>query len=748
MAMDDYTKFTVKCFNGEPASCSFACPFHLNIRSFLDKAAKGRWVAAYKELSNAVAFPVLVSVLCEQYCSERCQRSVTGNEAIALSDIEKAVVKYTKSRKPESYAIPPKAKTVAVVGAGPAGLSCALAMAQKKYPVTVFEKEESWGGDLRKHPRFQEFDEEFTLQFSVAEADFKFRKEIKALDELNDFDVIYIATGKDGESFGLLESWDAELLTTSNPKVFMGGELCGDSLMEGIARGIPLSKIMEIFLQTGKAAIHGEKYDRDYCGHYLEHKGAESVPLVKAASSDGYTEEEAKLEAARCLQCDCELCMNACEMLKNFNKKPHRMSAEAAMDLQTTTLSSRRMLRETYSCNLCGYCKSVCPESVDLGELLQYSRTDRLKVGSHPAAFHDYWMREMDFNTAEGFFTSAPKGKKSCEYAFFPGCQLGASNPDYVFKSYEFLKNTYDAGIILGCCGAPAYWAGNEERQERNTEKIRQAWNEMGKPKVIFACATCESMFHKFLPEIKGVSLYELLADADEIIPAGMFKTAAVFDPCNAREDHEMEHGVRKLAGKAGTELSELPEKNRCCSYGGLIRVANPKLYDEMAENRIKESEKPYIVYCVNCREVFAGKGKECAHILDMAFHINAERKLPNIQEKRENTIKVKKELMKEMQEIDYMPETHAWDELTLIISDEMRELMEKKLISDSDLKEAIWLAEGTGNKFTDEDGTSLGTMIKEVLTYWVQYRASGSKTYEILSAYTHRMRIGGEGQK
>ena len=63
-----------KCFNGEPASCSYACPFHLDIRSFLEKAGKGRWMPAYKELRNAVVFPVLVSVLCDEPCRDRCQR--------------------------------------------------------------------------------------------------------------------------------------------------------------------------------------------------------------------------------------------------------------------------------------------------------------------------------------------------------------------------------------------------------------------------------------------------------------------------------------------------------------------------------------------------------------------------------------------------------------------------------------------------------------------------------------------------
>jgi len=160
------------------------------------------------------------------------------------------------------YFIPPKTKPIAVVGAGLSGLSCALSLAQKKYPVTVFEKEDGWGGTLRSHPRFPEFDGDIALQFSAVDVTFEFGTEIKAIEELGGFDAVYIATGAGGESFGLLGSWDPELFTTSDPRVFMGGALCGIPLMEGIAKGPELSKIIEICLQTGKAAGMNEKIRR------------------------------------------------------------------------------------------------------------------------------------------------------------------------------------------------------------------------------------------------------------------------------------------------------------------------------------------------------------------------------------------------------------------------------------------------------------------------------------------------------
>jgi Fe-S oxidoreductase len=746
MKMEESTAYTAKCFNGEPASCSYACPFHLDIRSFLDKAGKGRWSSAYKELRNAVVFPVLVSALCPQPCRARCQRTLVGDEALALGDVESAVIKYTKNRKPEAYFIPPKTQSVAVVGAGAAGLSCALNLAQKKYPVTVFERDAGWGGSLRSHPRFKEFDEDFALQFSAVDVTFNYCTEIKALDALKAFDAVYIATGKGGDDFGLLAGWDGELLTTSEPRVFMGGALCGTSLMESIAQGPELSKTIEVYLMTGKAAGTHSAYGKNDCGHYLRHDDTPSVPLVKAAGEDGYTEEEAKAEALRCYKCDCDYCEKSCEMLKWFRKKPHRMALEVFTDSQSgSTISPRTFTREAYSCNICGKCKSVCPESVDIGALLQFSRTDRLNAGKDIPAYHDYWLREFDFNVTEGFFAAPQKGKDTCAYAFFPGCQLGALNPGHVLKSYEYLSGKLDAGLILSCCGAPAYWAGDEKRLADNKARLLSSWEGMGKPTLVFACATCENVFSMLMPEIKRVSLYELLAKDDTLAPVKAFSVASVFDPCVARENEGMQKSVRALAEKAGTVLEELKENNRCCGYGGHIRLANTALYEEITTNRAEAGDKPYIAYCANCRDVFAHKNKDCVHILDMVFTPDAALEVVSLQHKRDNSLAVKKTLMKECFDMSFEPETHDWDALGLEIGPALCEELDRKLILEDDLKEAIWLAETTGDKFIGEDGALQCSLEKGVLTYWVLYKKTAPETFEIVQAYSHRMHINKE---
>jgi hypothetical protein len=246
------------------------------------------------------------------------------------------------------------------------------------------------------------------------------------------------------------------------------------------------------------------------------------------------------------------------------------------------------------------------------------------------------------------------------------------------------------------------------------------------------------------------ISLYEVLGEVEGGLPPAPFARAAVFDPCAARGDAGMEAGVRALAAQAGMELEELREHNRCCGHGGHIRVANPGLYEEMTRNRAQASAEPYVVYCANCREVFALRGKPCAHVLDVFFGGAPDAPVPTLQQKRDNSLRVKRELMKLTQDVDFRPESHPWDTLELLIADRLQKQLDAKLISAADLREAIWAAEQSGDKLCDpDDGSFIASLIKPVLTYWVRYRQTAPGAFEVLGAYCHRMRFeqGGESR-
>jgi len=747
----DVIAFTNNCVNGEPAPCTVACPLELNVRSFLDKVSKGKWNAAYKILRGAVLFPSIVGALCSSPCENVCACTHSGGESIALRMLEDACAGFATSKKPDNFVIPPKTARIAVVGAGLAGLSAALCLAQKKYSVTVFEAESTWGGSLQQNARFNEFDADIAQQFASESVDFRFNAKVVSLDDLHEFELIYVATGEKGEDFGLLPGWDGQLLTTAKEGVFLGGALSGADTAMAIAQSKLLSKTAEAFLQTGKAADFSGDTVVPLCK--LDYTDATLSMRVIPTDTSNYSEDEAKLEAVRCLMCDCERCMISCEMLNTFRKKPKKIAIEVYSDTKVNPpYSTHTLTRQAYSCNMCGHCKEICPADVDIGALMHLSRQLRVDDVSYPAAFHHFWLSEMDISTGEAEFHFAPGD--DVDYMFFPGCQLGAHTPEHVLKSFKFLRDNANVGIYTSCCGAPAYWAGNNKRQDENFEQIRAVWNGAGQPVFVFACATCESVFAKFVPEIRRTSLYELMAKwwrgLEREAENRLFDMASVFDPCNSRENPEIEKAVRTLAERSDIELAELPVKNRCCGYGGHIRVANPKLYENIASKRADISEDPYIVYCSNCREVFISQGKSCMHILDVVFNAEGNNAVPHIDQKRQNALIVKRELMKELLDEEFIPELQEWDSTELIVSDDLAESMEKKLIPLSAVREAVWYAEKTGDKFVCEQEDGQGEVFrccleKKVLTYWVAYKKAPEGAWEIIEAYSHRMRFSKE---
>ena len=731
--------FIEGCFREEPASCACVCPFHLDIRSFLKKMARGRWPAAYRDLCAAIPFPSVAAERCPRPCEGRCQRpTVEGDEPLNMGELERACLRFTEREKAQDFPLPPKQQRIAVVGAGPAGLSCALTLARKKFQVTVFEAAEGWGGHLRSHAAFARFSADFEKQFAGQSAEFRFGKRAEEAD-LEGFDAVYIATGDPSADFGLSEGWNRELLTTARPGWFMGGGVVNMPLMESVAAGYLLSQLIEAYVQTGRAGLIVER-STDVCeGRFVEHPGVASARRVEpAAPEEGYSRDEAKAEAARCMQCVCDGCMTACELMTHYRKTPDKLATQVCSDSNTIPpLSNCELTRQTYSCNLCGRCADRCPEGIDLGALFQFSRADRWRQKKWVPGLHDYWLRALDFSGGEGFYAST----QPCKRLFFPGCQLAAVCPEHVLRAWRFLAGREQTGVILGCCGAPAIWAGDEARQAANLQKLRAAWEAMGRPEIVTACATCADLLKKQLPEAGITSLYELL-DAENAPGAALpFPEAAVFDPCAARHDGKTHDAVRALAEKAGCHTQTLPDADNCCGFGGHIRLANPSLYNEITANRAAESELPYLVYCANCLEVFRGRGKPAAHILDAVFGPGGDG-IPTLEEKRRNALTVKGALMMELEQTPFEAETKPWDALTLEFSADARANMEDKLITDRDAAEAIWNAEQGQDYFTDESGLRTACLVRDVLTYWVDYRPAGENGYRVESAYCHRMRI------
>ncbi|MBR6951360.1 MAG: NAD(P)-binding protein [Oscillospiraceae bacterium] len=736
MQPEDARSYTENCFNGEPASCTYACPYHIDIRSLLKKAGRGRWDSCYKDLASTVSFPLAACSLCRRECEVSCQRACLGDEPIAVRDVELACIAYARSHVPDSFSLVPKEDRIAVIGAGPAGLAAAWQLARKGYAVTVFEKTGMIGGTLLALPNAEAILADVRDAFSVTTVEFRTDTPITDPKETDGFRAVIVATGSGGSDYGLASTRTSAFLT-DRPGWFAVGQICGVDMCAALAEGNAVPNAVESYLLSGSTDFSSVVWNRANCSRFVDHEGTERKALTPK-TGELYTVQEAKAEASRCMQCNCTACMNACEHLLKYKKTPPRFTLDVYQDSQVRPpITGHSTTRAVYACNLCGRCSSMCPVETDLPGLFCLSRENRMERNDYPPAFHDYWLRSLD--RCSGASSVFLEGSAGTGYAFFPGCQLGAASPDFVLKTYDLLRDRYGAALMDCCCGAPAYWGGDRARLDRNTEMIRTQWESFGRPTLVTACASCSRMLRMVLPEIPTVSLYALLASDPQVGSFPGWDTVSVFDPCAVSGDPGTAAAVRKLAENCGVSVSSYDSDGKCCGNGGHIRLADPGLYREIVRNRAADSEYPFVVYCVNCREVFRSQGKECRHILEALLGMDAG-PAPHLDEKEQNRMKVKVHLLEKYGKERWVPETQPWDGMKLTVGEDVRAAMEQKMISDADVRECLWNAEKDGDGFYNaEEDSFLACLVRSALTYWVRYRKQGDG-FEILEAYCHRM--------
>ncbi|MCR4668509.1 MAG: FAD-dependent oxidoreductase [Clostridia bacterium] len=133
------------------APCKSACPLHIAIQGYIDMASRGEYRAALELIKRDNPFPAVCGAICHKYCEAECTRS-TVDDPLAIDDIKAFIA--AKDLEDEHRYIPPMVSTtresidkkIAIIGAGPAGLSCAYFLAIEGYSPVVFEKQEKPGG--------------------------------------------------------------------------------------------------------------------------------------------------------------------------------------------------------------------------------------------------------------------------------------------------------------------------------------------------------------------------------------------------------------------------------------------------------------------------------------------------------------------------------------------------------------------------------------------------------------------------
>ena len=153
-AVDYRDKNRVNFYETGTAPCKTACPVHIAVQGYLKLAAQGKYREALQLIKRDNPFPAVCGRICNRRCEDACTRG-TIDQAVAIDEVKRFIAQ--QDLKAETRFVPEKVipkvdgefeEKIAIIGGGPAGLSCAYYLAEKGYRPTVFEKEKQPGGML------------------------------------------------------------------------------------------------------------------------------------------------------------------------------------------------------------------------------------------------------------------------------------------------------------------------------------------------------------------------------------------------------------------------------------------------------------------------------------------------------------------------------------------------------------------------------------------------------------------------
>ena len=144
----------INCYETGTSPCKSACPAHIAVQGYLKLASQGKYREALQLIKRENPFPAVCGAICNRRCEDACTRG-TVDQAVAIDEVKKFIA--AQDLKAETRFVPPVVtpsnrggfkEKIAIIGAGPAGMSCAYYLAEKGYKPTVFDKAPVPGGML------------------------------------------------------------------------------------------------------------------------------------------------------------------------------------------------------------------------------------------------------------------------------------------------------------------------------------------------------------------------------------------------------------------------------------------------------------------------------------------------------------------------------------------------------------------------------------------------------------------------
>jgi Fe-S oxidoreductase len=745
MNLKELTAWEDKCTQEEAPRCTAACPLHVDVRGFCASLARQQWDKAWGLLARTLPLPSLTARLCDAPCQGACLRQDSGG-AIAMGGLERFCADVARPVGPPRP-LPSRRWRVAVLGSGIGGLCSAWELARRGFEVVLYRT--ALAGLLTDLPDAlveRELENLDRMGVTMEPAPPLAQGLPEAL--LERVQAIFVDT--DVMPPEVLDFGQPDGLTCGTQRTGLFANRPGETsfaLRAAVGRHVAIS--IERFMQ-GIPLTTAREQEGPYRSRLVTDV-SRVTPAPAIAPEAGYTKETASAEAERCLNCQCLACVNECVFLSHYKSYP-KAYARQIYNNNSNIVGIRQANTMINSCMLCGQCEVLCPGQFSMAAVCLDARQTMVAQDRMPPSAHEFALRDMAFANGEqcALARHAPKATSS-RYAFFPGCQLGASDPDGVAAAYDDLRQRLDSvGLLLACCGAPARWSGRTGLFEQSMSALREQWLSLGKPCLVVACPTCLTTLTAGLPEVPLVAYWSLLRTLGPPRGAigGSGVRLAINDPCATRHDAALREDVRALLRALGLGLVEPEHTGKttaCCGYGGLLAEANPELGRAAARKRAEAATEDFVTYCAMCRDMLAKTGKRSLHLFDLLFPRGedpAARPAPGYSRRRENRARLKERLLRELWQ-EQGPSTKAAFETILVsVTDEAARLMEERRILKSDIQKVLLEAKNTGRRFVHpQTGHFLASFRPVIVTYWVEYEVTG-EGYLVHNAWSHRLQI------
>ena len=309
------------------APCFFACPAHMDIPLMLEQIGEEDVEQAIATVKDDIALPAVLGRVCSKPCEKGCRRTAADG-AVAVCDLKRFVADVDLARD-NPYRPPCKpdtGKQVAIVGAGPTGLSAAYYLRQQGHRCVLFEKQQQPGGRLRLEPSEDELPESVlnaeidqVLQLGI---ELKTNAAVERLDDVADrYDAVLLSCGHvEADS---IEAWqlkttqrgvhiDKNTWLTSRPGIFAAGNLIRRKslFVRSVADGKLAARAVHEYV-TGQPITPPESPFSSRIGsigpdeaNRLAEQAGHAARLVPATDGE-FSAKEAAEQSDRCFSCGC-----------------------------------------------------------------------------------------------------------------------------------------------------------------------------------------------------------------------------------------------------------------------------------------------------------------------------------------------------------------------------------------------------------------------------------------------------------